>query len=256
MLCEVSVVVPVYKNEDTLRELFSQVSLVLHEMGKTFEIIFVDDCSPDGAATVLKDMAESNDEISIISLKNNRGQQNAVLIGLRYVSGDCVVIMDADLQDPPASLPTLLSELYKGYDVVFAGRAGAYQSRFRLLTSKVFKFILHIIADVPANAGIYCALTNQAAKKLTDFWAPRAFIVGMIGSADLSLKSVVVERNPRFTGISGYSFVGRIRVGMMALFFTLIWRLVPQSRSGGSRNLRGFVRNVYMSKNKVIQGED
>ena len=248
--------VPVFRNEETLNDLFAQVSSVLRKEGKTFEFLFVNDCSPDDSAAVLKCLADAFDEISIINLKKHCGQQKAVLIGMSYACGDCVVVMDADLQDPPEALPLLLSELDESIDVVFAGRAGKYQQWSRLLTSKVFKTILHLLTDVPVNAGIYCVLKNQAAKKLTDFWAPRTYIVGMIGTAGLSLKSVLVKRNQRLKGTSAYSFIGRVRVGVMALVFTLIWRLVPLSRTGGGGKLSGFVRNVYSAKSSVIEGED
>ena len=251
-----SVVVPVFRNEDTLNDMYAQVSSVIRQDGKTFEFLFVNDCSPDGSAAVLKNLADAFDEISIISLKTNCGQQKAVLIGMSYSSGDYVVVMDADLQDPPEALPLLLSEFDESIDVVFAGRAGTYEQWSRMLTSKVFKTILHLLTDVPANAGIYCVLKNQAAKKLTDFWAPRTYIVGMIGTAGLSPKSVLVKRNPRLKGTSAYSFIGRVRVGVMALLFTVIWRLVPRSRTGGGGKLSGFVRNVYSAKSNVIEGED
>ena len=139
---------PVYKNEDTLRELFFQVSSVLHKMGKTFEIIFMDDCSPDGSATVLKDIANANDEISIISLKNNRGQQKAVLIGLSYASGDCVVIMDADLQDDPKEIPNLLKKLDEGFDLCSGWKKYRSDPFIKKISSKFFNFATRIITGI------------------------------------------------------------------------------------------------------------
>ena len=133
----VSIVIPVYKNAETLLELHAE--LKHHLCGIGFEILFVDDASPDHSFMILQNLASRDPQVRLIRLVKNVGQNRAILRGFSACKGDRIVVMDADLQDPPSAVLELLSKLDRGWDVVFAGRRGKYESDFRLLTSKMFK---------------------------------------------------------------------------------------------------------------------
>jgi polyisoprenyl-phosphate glycosyltransferase len=125
-LGKVSVVIPVYRSEQTLRALVSRLLATCEQMGRAFEIVLVDDCSPDGSWPVLKALrAEHGTVLKIVRLIVNSGQHNALLCGFSLVTGDVVVTMDDDLQNPPEELPKLVAAIDEGFDLAI----GAYDSK-------------------------------------------------------------------------------------------------------------------------------
>jgi glycosyltransferase involved in cell wall biosynthesis len=222
---EVSVVVPVYRNAQTLQELCDRLRSVLAPNVASYELLFVDDACPEGSLAVLEGLARKDPSISVVALKHNAGQQRAVLAGLRLARGSVVIVMDADLQDPPEAVPLLLDELRKGPAAVFAGRRGSYESASRLVTSRLFKRALHMLCGVPADAGIFVAMNRQLVRTLVSFHAPRPFLVAMIGCTGLPVASLPVERSPRADGNSAYTPWMRLRTGCLALMWAMVWRL-------------------------------
>lgn len=166
LIPEVSIVLPVYRNKDILYQLYRQLYAVLENLRLRYEIIFVEDACPEGSLEVLNELANMDPSVAILIMKKNVGQQRAVLSGLKYARGNMVVVMDADLQDPPEAIPLLLTKLQEGYAAVFAGRRGRYESALRLLTSRIFKWLLHLLVKVPSDAGIFVALNWEMVEKL------------------------------------------------------------------------------------------
>ena len=218
---KVTVVVPVYRNRDTLRELSARIHRVFDEEGLEHEILFVDDACPEGSFQVLEELAREDDRVGVVALAENVGQNRAVLAGLGFAGGDAAVIMDADLQDPVEAVPRLLARLREGYDAVFAGRRGAYESFGRLITSRFFKFLLHLLCGVPADAGIFVAMNRRVIESLLAMEEPRPFIVAMIGCTGLTQVSIPVERVPRESGRSAYNTRARIRSAYWAISLVL-----------------------------------
>jgi hypothetical protein len=223
----VSVVIPVFRNEDTLLELHRRLSMTLDPL--PFEILFVDDASPDGSPALLERIAREDDRVGVVVLERNGGQQRAVLAGLRLAQGDRVVVMDADLQDPPEAVPGLLARLEEdGVAVVFAGRRGRYESLLRLLTSRVFKRLLHLLAGVPPDAGLFLAMDRRMTQGILALPMDPPFVVAMVGATGLPAVSTPVRRAARPSGRSAYRFGDRMAVGVGALFGSLALRLGPR----------------------------
>jgi len=221
----ISVIVPVYRNADTLRELHRRLSETLDRESLSHEIIFVDDACPAGSLAVLEDLARRDRRVAALALARNVGQHRAVLIGLAHARGDWLVTMDADLQDPPEAIPDLLRKIREGYAAVFAGRRGKYESATRLITSRLFKRLLHVLGGVPIDAGLFVMMSRQMAQRVLSLRAPRPFVVAMIGSTGLPLASIPVERSTRPGGRSAYTAWDRLKAGSLAIAWTLVWRL-------------------------------
>ena len=213
----ISVVVPVYQNRETLYALFNRLHQVLQSKGFSYEIIFVNDASPDDLLVILEKLARENSQVGVLDLERNIGQNQAVLVGLRYARGTCVVIMDADLQDPPEAIPDLVDKLQEGTAAVFAGRRGQYESPFRLFTSRLFKKLLQLLCGIPEDAGIFVAMNRHIVKCLLGFNTTRPSIVAMIGCTQLPLVSIPVVRAQRPSGISAYSFWRRFKAGLLTI---------------------------------------
>ena len=218
---DVSVVVPVYGNADTVRVLHEEVRRVLRSIDLTHEIIFVNDACPFGSLAVLQQLAATHRDVKVAALERNVGQHRAVLFGLAQARGGCAVIMDGDLQDPPEAIPRLLDELKKGRAAVFAGRRGRYQSSGRLLTSRAFKTLLHQLSGVPADAGMYVALNRAMIDHLVARRETHPFVVAMIGTSGLPCSSIPVSRATRPSGRSHYSSWMRLRAGLSAVGIAL-----------------------------------
>lgn len=226
-----SVVVPVYRNADTVRALADGIGRVCQASGISFEIVFVEDACPEGSLAVLKPLARDNPHVSVLALDRNHGQHLAVLTGLSYARGEWIVIMDADLQDPVEALPTLLEKGRAGYQAVFAGRRGHYESSLRLFTSRLFKRTMHTLIGLPADAGIFCLLSRDLARQLVAMNDGRPSIVAMIGCAGRPMISVPVTRAPRPSGQSAYDTRRRLRSAWRAIRWALRWRLRETLRS-------------------------
>jgi polyisoprenyl-phosphate glycosyltransferase len=233
---DLSVVVPVYRNAGTLRALHRRLDAALGGAGLAFEALYVDDASPDHSAAVLAELAAGDRRAAALLLAANGGQNRAVLAGVVHARGPWIVAMDADLQDPPEAIPALLDAARGGYDAVFAGRRGEYESRGRLWTSRIFKRVIGLLSGVPPDAGLFVAFNRRTAEGLLAMDARRPYVVAMIGRTGARSTSVPVVRERRREGSSSYTSGMRLAVGAAALWSALAGR--PGRRSG----LRGTAR--------------
>ncbi len=223
---ELSVVLPVYRNAATLRELQARILAACEVARTTVEIIFVDDGCPAGSGQILAQMAGDDARVRVITHEQNRGQQQAILSGLRVSRGARVLVMDADLQDPPEAIPLLQERLDEHVAAIFAGRDGRYESPGRLLTSRLFKTTLHLLCGVPRNAGAFVLMKRTMVERILSLHAPRPFLVAMIGCSGLPTEVVTVPRSARPEGESAYSGGMRLQVALSALFWTVRWKTV------------------------------
>jgi len=222
-MIDVSVVVPVYRNSATLRELRGRVENALSTAGLTHEMIFVNDACIDGSAGVIDDMARGDDQVRAIHLARNSGQHAALLAGLRIARGGWAVLMDADLQDPPEAIPALIQEGKRGNPVVFAGRRGKYQSPGRMISARIHRTLVHIVSGLPRDAGAFVAIDRETIDKLLALRGPAPFIPTMIWCTGAPLKSIPIERSPRAQGESAYSSLRRLNSARRA-FAWILWK--------------------------------
>ena len=229
----VSVVVPVYRNAGTLRELHRRLVAALSGLGPR-ELIFVNDGCDAGSGEVLRELADADDSVLVLDLSVNRGQHAAVLAGLERSHGEWTVVLDGDLQDRPEAIPLLLAAAAPEIGAVFAGRRGSYESRTRLLTGRLHRGLLQLIAGTPSGAGAFVALSRPMVARLLEMQAVMSgrspALVAMIGCSGLKTSSLPVERDRRSVGSSAYSAVGRVRSALHALAWVTEWKLRGRSK--------------------------
>jgi len=144
----ISLVIPVYNEEENLRILMERIRPVMQGMGRPYEIIFIDDGSRDSSLSILKGLANER-EVKVVELVRNYGQHAAILAGFSVVTGDIIITLDADLQNPPEEIPKLVKEMEAGsYDVVGTIRKGRKDSMFRIIPSKIINIIARRITKV------------------------------------------------------------------------------------------------------------
>lgn len=209
----ISVVLPVYRNAESLVELSRRLLRALEPEGTALELIFVNDACPAGSADVLAGLASAEPRVRVITNGRNQGQRLAVWRGLVSAHGHLIVTMDADLQDRPEDVPLLVREIHDGhFDAVFAARRGEHPDRSRQLSSRIFKRLRSVLTGVPADAGTFLAMTREARDRISHFETASPCLPVLLAAAGLRLGSVAVTRDPRPAGKSAYSHWMRVRL--------------------------------------------
>ena len=215
----VSVVVPVQDEEEVLPELRRRVEAALEELGGQYEVICVDDGSEDRSAEIIEEWAHSNDAVVLVQLSRNFGMEVAMSAGLDYVSGSHVVLMHADLQDPPELIPEMLKTAeQEEADVVFARRIGRDESRVKRLLATSFYAMMRRLARVPyqGQAGDFRLMSRRVVDVIRAMPERRRFLRGMV--AWVGFKQVPIEyRRAGRTGAGGASYPALFRLAFEAL---------------------------------------
>jgi polyisoprenyl-phosphate glycosyltransferase len=235
---QVGIVVPVYRNSETLVALAARVRQAMVANGLDYRLLFVVDASPDLSWEVVQQIAMADGNVAGLRLRRNVGQHAAIMAGIQAVDGDVIAVMDADLQDPPELLPTLARLSRESGSTVFAQRRGRYQSRSRMLTSRAFKTLLSRVSGVPADVGTFFVMPADvaAAVRRCSVSAPQIVVLAYHFSSRIAL--LPFDRAPRAVGTSSYSALGRVRAAARSLRCALkCRRLRPTSLlpSPGSR---------------------
>jgi polyisoprenyl-phosphate glycosyltransferase len=221
----VSFIITVYRTSETLHELYSRIRKVIEGCHLTFEIVFVDDASPDDSSRVIELISQEDHRVILIPLHQNVGQHQAILTGLSCCKGEWAIIMDADLQDSPEDVPVLLSKGQEGFDAVFAARRGIHESYIRLFTSRIFKGMLYLLCGMNPDTGTFAAINRTVIDRLLKMKGPYPYIPGMIHCTHQKITSVPVQRFKRSAGKSSYNVRGRIKLAWRALSWVISWRL-------------------------------
>lgn len=205
---KVSVVIPMYNEEEVIKASFSKIQEVLEKLTRyDYEIICVDDGSKDKTFNILKEIASENQNVKVISFSRNFGHQAAVTAGLKEVTGDAIVIMDADLQDPPELIPEMLELWEQGNEVIYGKRKTRKgESKFKLLTAKMFYNALNALSDVdiPKDTGDFRLVDRKVVDVINLLPEHNKFLRGLFTWVGFEQKAFEYERRKRFAGKTKY----------------------------------------------------
>jgi polyisoprenyl-phosphate glycosyltransferase len=213
-----SVVAPVYNEEATIEQFYSRVCTALE--GMRFEIVLVDDGSTDGSDAELRKLAVNDPRVRIVQLSRNFGHQTALTAGLDHARGDAVVMLDADLQDPPELIPRMLDHWRAGCDVVYAVREQREgESRFKLATARWFYSLFDKLAQVELehNSGDFRLLDRRALDALLSMRERNRFLRGMTVWVGYRQAAVPYKRDPRYAGKTKYTLPKMLRFSLDAI---------------------------------------
>jgi polyisoprenyl-phosphate glycosyltransferase len=215
-----SIIAPIYDELENIPELYRRVSEVMDSTGEPWELILVDDGSTDGSTQAIKDLAKEDPCIRPVIFARNFGHQVAVTAGLDYSRGDAVVIIDADLQDPPELILEMARKWKEGYEVVYAVRAEREgESWFKLWTASAFYRLIYRITDVkiPLDTGDFRLMDRRVVGVMNSMRERHRFLRGM--SAWVGFKQIGVEykRAARKAGETKYPFRKMIRLALNAI---------------------------------------
>jgi dolichol-phosphate mannosyltransferase len=213
-----SVVAPVYNEEATIEEFYARVCTAL--AGLSFELVLVDDGSSDSSPEVLERLASGDPRVRVVFLSRNFGHQTALTAGLDHARGDAVVMLDADLQDPPELITTMLERWRAGCDVVYAVReARDGESRFKLSTARWFYRLFDKLAQVELqhNSGDFRLLDRRALDALLSMRERNRFLRGMTVWVGYTQAAVGYKRDPRYAGETKYTLSRMLRFSLDAI---------------------------------------
>ena len=207
----ISIVSPVYRAEKILPILVSEINLVMERIGEDYEIILVDDRSPDNSWEVMNVLSSQNPKIKSIRLSRNFGQHSAIFAGLTRAKGDWVVVMDCDMQDQPKEIAKLYKKALEGYDIVLGQRENRKDKFLKKLTSRLFYKVFNYLSGANfdnnvANFGIYHQKTIKSILDMKDYVKFFSLFINWIGFKSISIP---IEHGEREEGKSTYS-VGRL----------------------------------------------
>lgn len=206
----ITILVPCYNEEKSLDILYNRINNMIAQLPDyKFQVLLVNDGSRDGTLCKMQELRAKDPMVSYLSLSRNFGKENAMLAGLDYAEGDAVILMDADLQDPPELIPQMIEEWEKGYDDVYARRRNrAGETWFKKASAHWYYRILQRFADIdiPADVGDFRLLDRQAVDALCSLREKQRYTKGLFCWIGYNKKELLFDRDPRAAGKSKMSF--------------------------------------------------
>lgn len=205
---KISVIIPMYYEEDVANETYKRLFDVLEKIDNyDYEMIFINDGSKDKTQEILEKIANNNTKVKVITFSRNFGHQAAVTCGIKYAEGDAIVIIDADLQDPPELIPEMLKLWENGNDVVYGKRKTREgESKFKLLTARMFYTTLNKLSEVeiPKNTGDFRLVDRKIVDIINELPEHNKFLRGLFSWVGFKQTAYEYERKKRFAGKTKY----------------------------------------------------
>lgn len=206
----ISLVVPILNESKVIGEFYNRASRVLDSLDDMdYEIIFVDDGSCDDSYRQLSELASDDIHVRVVKLSRNFGHQVAITAGLDYARGDCIVVIDADLQDPPEVITDMVAKWREGYDVVYGERLDREgETYLKLLTARVFYRVLASMVriEIPTNVGDFRLLGHRAAEQLMRMREKDRYVRGLVSWLGFKQTGVSYHRDKRYAGETKYPY--------------------------------------------------
>ena len=244
----ISYIFPIYNESGNIPLLYQTMDALVKTNKKyKFEFIFVNDGSKDDSLNLLKKLVEKDNRVTVINFARNFGHQLAVAAGIDQASGDALIIMDSDMQDPPAVSLELLAKWEEGYDVVYAQRRSRKDTFFKRLTASVYYRVLHRLADIdiPQNTGDFRLIDKRVADTLRRMPEHNRFLRGMVSWIGFKQIAVPFDRDERHAGTTGYPLKKMLKFAADGIFSFSTTPLKLISKTGYAIAGVAFLGIVY-----------
>jgi len=217
----ISVVVPIYKCESCLEQLCNELNKYLSTITNTFEVIFVDDRSPDNSWCLIQELKKKFTFLKSVRLSRNYGQHIAITAGLAEATGDYAVVMDCDLQDPPSLIPDMYREIQKGNDLVLAKRFQRTHSGFRKLAAKLYFHIMSKLTreKVDGEYGSFSMLSRKVIDAFLLFQEKERHYLFILRWLGFKMGTIEYSHQDRYSGASSYTFSKLLHHAVDGVFF-------------------------------------
>ncbi len=213
----ISVIIPLYNEEEVFNECYRRLKAVLETVNDTYELLFINDGSRDRTGILAAMCAEEDAHVKLISFSRNFGHQIAITAGMDYAAGDAVIIIDADLQDPPELIPKMIAKWKEGYHVVYGKRIKRHgETLFKKVTAKIFyRFLKHMTqVDIPTDTGDFRLIDRKVCDAMKRLGERNRYVRGLVSWVGFKQCALEYEREERFAGKTKYPFKKMIRFAM------------------------------------------
>lgn len=204
-----SFVLPIYNEEANIPELYRRLTTVIDDLDGDAEIIFVDDGSRDRSLSLIRDLHDRDSRICYLSFARNFGHQIAVTAGLNFARGNAVIVMDADLQDPPELVLEMAARWQRGFHVIYAQRTQRRKENWfkRLMAYGFYRVLRHLAdVDIPTDTGDFCLMDRRVVDLLNAMPERNRYIRGLRAWVGFRQIAIPFDRDPRFAGEVKYTF--------------------------------------------------
>lgn len=215
-----SIIVPMYNEEEVITTTFERLTEVMKQTNESYELIFVNDGSKDASAEIISELANIHDEVVLIDFSRNFGHQIAITAGMDYANGQAIIIIDADLQDPPEVMLRMIEKWKQGYEVVYGKRIKRKgETWFKKTTAKMFYRILRMMTnvEVPTDTGDFRLIDRKVCDVLKSLKEKNRFVRGLISWVGFKQTSVEFVREERFAGVTKYPLKRMISFALDAI---------------------------------------
>ena len=249
----VSVIIPVFNEEQNIEPLVKRLLPVVKDLN--YEIIFVDDGSKDKTLSVIKKQSAKNKNIKLISFYRNFGHQMALTAGYEISKGDCVITIDADLQDPPEIIPEMIEKWQKGTKIVYAKRNERQgENFFKKSTASIFYQLINFLSDtaIPQEVGDFRLLDKQVVGFLNNLYERPSFLRGIVSWGGFPTDYVYFKRDKSFSGQTHYSFFKMLNFALEGITSFSVKPLRMATYFGFMSGVLGFLGIIYELIRKAI----
>lgn len=251
-----SVVIPVYRAEDCLPELYRRLKESIESITHDFEIILVEDCGGDRSWEIITELANADNRVRGLKFSRNFGQHYGITAGLDHCDGDWVVVMDCDLQDQPEEIPRLYAKAQDGYDVVLARRGKRKDHILKRISSKVFYRLFSYLADIEydGDAGNFRLISRKVVENCRLMREQLRFFGGIVNWMGFKTVSIDVEHAKRFQGESTYTVKKLIKLAGETIIAYSDKPLRLSVKFGFLMSLCSFIYGLFIFFRAIMYG--
>lgn len=249
----ISIIVPIYNEEENIIPLTKKLTQVVNQY--RYEIIFINDGSTDKSPQILKKITRENKQMKLISFNRNFGHQASLTCGYSFSKGDCVISIDADLQDPPEIIPQMIKKWQKGAEIVYAKRKKREKdSWFKKNSARFFYYFINFLSDVkiPENVGDFRLIDRKVVNFLNSLPEHSRFLRGLVAWGNFKQTTILFERNKRYSGQTHYTLSKMISFALTGITSFSSKPLRVASYLGFITASIGFVGIVYAVLGKIF----
>lgn len=253
-----SIVAPAFNESENLDTFYSKVTTVIKDININMEIIYVNDGSRDNTLDVMLKQREKDDRICIIDLSRNFGKEIALTAGLDHASGDAIVIIDTDMQDPPELIPKFVELWLEGFDVISAKRSQRKgESFFKKMTSYIYYRLLSKLSeiDIPLDTGDFRLISRKALEALLKLREKHRYMKGLYAWVGFRHKEIEYEREARHLGKTKWNYFNLLNLAFDGLTSFSVLPLRLASIVGVSSAMLAFTFGVFIMSKKILFGD-
>ncbi|MDQ0484035.1 glycosyltransferase family 2 protein [Guptibacillus hwajinpoensis] len=250
-----SIIIPMYNEEAVIVETYRRLKKVMNEVAEPYELLFVNDGSSDRSLEIVKEYSDWDNRVKVIDLSRNFGHQIAITAGMDYASGDAVIVIDADLQDPPELIPNMIEKWKEGFEVVYAKRTKRKgESLFKRVSASLFYRTLRRLTDVdiPLDTGDFRLIDRKVCDQMNLLNEKNRFVRGLVSWIGFKQTAVEYERDERLYGESKYPLKKMLKLSLDGITSFSYKPLKAATYAGVLLSLSGFIYMLIVIFQKLF----